>query len=89
MATKRLTQLEQQRAALDAKIKAAKARQKAQDRKTETRRKVLAGAAVLYRAETDKAYNAELLKLLDNFLTRDDERALFDLSPRKDEAQAA
>jgi hypothetical protein len=79
---KRLETLMQRRAALDAQINAQKAREKASERKRETRRKVLAGAAVLFRAESDPAFRSELDKILDGFLSRPDERALFGLAER-------
>ena len=43
------------------------------------RRKILAGAAVLEEAEQRPEYEAALLYLLDRFLTRPADRALFNL----------
>jgi len=82
----RLEQLRKRRDALNARINAVKARERTVERRRETRRKVLAGAAVLYKAEKDVSFAAELNALLDGFLTREDERALFALrsaSPEK------
>lgn len=96
MAKGRLQTLREQRAALDARIKAAEARLRNEERKKDTRRKVLAGAAVLHRAEGDPAFRTELMRMLDGFLSRHDERVLFDLpdmtqapSPLDESAQAA
>ena len=73
-----------QLARLDAKIAEAKAKKRrllgaeARDRRRlENRRKVLAGAAVLYEAESNPDFQAWLERLLGRFLTRPDERALF------------
>jgi hypothetical protein len=50
----------------------------AQKRKDDTRRKIIAGALVLERAETDAAFAAELAALLNRFVTKPQDRALFD-----------
>lgn len=47
------------------------------ERKNDTRRKILAGAAVLDEAEGKEEYKAALFKLLGKFLTRPEDRALF------------
>ena len=86
------TLLEEQIAALEEKLKQAKAR-KAQiearkraaeskkQRAADTRRKILIGAAVLARVEQGDWPRERLLDMLDGVLTRDDDRALFDLLP--------
>lgn len=100
MATKktpeqRLAELNEQQAKVEAQLKQKRAailRQKQQQqakitnakRKADTRRKVLAGAAVLSLAETDERQQKQLTALLGRFLTRDDDRALFDLPPLSD-----
>lgn len=77
-------------AALEAKLKQAKARKqklearkRAAERKVErsqdTRRKILVGAAILAKVERDEWPKEKLLAMLDSTLTRDDDRALFDL----------
>jgi hypothetical protein len=48
-------------------------------RKADTRRKILVGAAILNEAEKKPDIKTFLYKLLDSFLTRPDDRALFDL----------
>ena len=77
-------------AALEAKLKQAKARkQLAENRKRaaeqklsrrqDTRRKVLVGAVILARVERGDWPRDKLLALLDAHLTREDDRALFGL----------
>lgn len=77
-------------AALEAKLKQAKARKqklearkRAAERKVErsqdTRRKILVGAAILGKVEREEWPKEKLLAMLDSTLTRDDDRALFDL----------
>ena len=77
-------------AALETKLKQAKARKqklearkRAAERKVErsqdTRRKILVGAAILAKVERDEWPKEKLLAMLDLTLTRDDDRALFDL----------
>lgn len=58
-------------------------RQKAfsQERKNDSRKKILVGAMGLERASKYPDYRERLLKELDKFLTRDDDRALFKLEP--------
>lgn len=79
-------------AALEAKLRQAKAkkqqieaRKRAIDQKRkrteDTRRKVLVGAVVLARVERGDWPELKLLEMMDKALTRDDDRALFDLAP--------
>ena len=83
----RLAQLEAQRKTLQAKLGK-------QERARDTRRKVLLGAFVLYRLEKgqdefSKKLGDWLHKELAGFLTRDDDKALFDdllKKPRSEEA---
>ena len=55
----RLAELEARKSALEAQMDAIQARQKERDRKDDTRRKVLAGAAVLAEAEKQPGRQAE------------------------------
>ena len=77
-------------AALETKLKQAKARKqkieaqkRAAERKVErsqdTRRKILVGAAILAKVEREDWPKEKLLAMLDSTLTRNDDRALFDL----------
>lgn len=88
-----MTAIEQRIESLEKKLKQAKAekqrkeaRIKAQDRKRsreqDTRRKILVGAVYLAIADSDDAALKALTDRMDKALTRDDDRALFDLPPR-------
>lgn len=55
-----------------------KARQKEQDRKDDTRRKILAGSFLLKQME-DEAKKTKILADLNEYLTEDRDRKLFDL----------
>jgi hypothetical protein len=70
-----------QRAAQDERLRRIDAKIRMQQRNADTRRKILAGAAMLDRAERDATFKAELHSLLAAFLVRDHDRALFDLAP--------
>lgn len=61
----------------------------AKKRKDDTRRKVLIGAMYMERGETYPDQKERTLKLLDKFLQRPDDRALFELQPLANEQQAA
>ena len=82
--------IEERIAALEAKLKQEKAkkqqieaRKRAMEskkkRSEDTRRKILVGALILARVERGEWPQEKLLAMLDAVLTRDDDRALFDL----------
>jgi cell division protein FtsB len=56
-----------------------KAKAKEQERKAETRRKILVGAEVLKRARNHPDQYARVLAMMDESLTREDDRELFGL----------
>lgn len=74
-------------------LKALKQKQEAQKRaaeakrtrKEDTRRKVLVGAMVLEHMEKNESTKIDIMKRLDAFLTREDDRALFGLYPKAKE----
>lgn len=76
--------IEERLAQLDAQRSALKARLSKQERANDTRRKVLLGALVLHRLENanDLEFSARLAdwlrRELPGFLTRDNDKALFD-----------
>ena len=78
----RIRKLEEQRARINAEIQRVRGRESQEERKRETRRKILAGAMVLDRVARkelpEKLFKADM----DRFLERDQDRALFDLPPR-------
>jgi large subunit ribosomal protein L7/L12 len=81
MSNEKLEKLLAQRKALDAQIRLEQNRDNQRKRKEETRRKILAGAAVLDEASKHPKFKTEIYNLLGRFLKRNDERALFGLSP--------
>ena len=82
----KLKQAKAQKAKADARKKAVEAKAK---RGQDTRRKVLAGALVLDMMERDEANRQRFMQRLDSYLTRPDDRALFDLPQKADTAPAA
>lgn len=82
----RITELETKLKQARVKKQQFEARQKTAElkakRATDTRKKILVGAAVLNNLETDPKFLPRLLAILDSFLTRPDDRALFDLTPQ-------
>jgi hypothetical protein len=89
-----MPKLDQQIETLQEKLKQLKTRQQAienrkkaiaskRERKADTRRKILIGATVLARVDRKELGETELKSWLDKHLTRDDDRALFDLAPLK------
>ena len=78
MGSATLERLLQQQLKLDTKIKAIKNREAYQERKNETRRKILAGAYILEKHRKEETMHL-LNKELDWFLTRKNDRALFGL----------
>lgn len=70
-------------------IAAINAREKAGERKAETRRKILIGGAVLASYRHGDYPQERLASLLDSYLTHDRDRDLFDfLPPRLEDAKA-
>ena len=78
MAT-RLEKLLQKEAQLKAQIQQAKAAERALEKKRDTRRKILIGAAVMARVERGEWPDADLRMMMDGFLSRPNERELFGL----------
>lgn len=87
-----MAKIENTIAALELKLKQAKAlKQKIESRKRaaeqkanrsqDTRRKILIGSLFMQRATVSDEAQQKLRALLDTFLTRPDDRALFDLPP--------
>jgi hypothetical protein len=81
MAETKLKRLMEKRDAVMARIKQEQNKLQAGERKRDTRRKILAGAAVLEKASRDNDFSTMLMTELKRFLVRDDDRALFGLSP--------
>jgi hypothetical protein len=81
MADHRLKRLMEKRDAVNARIKQEQNRLNATQRRADTRRKVLAGAAVLEWAKRDNDFAKKLDAELKAFLARDADRELFGLPP--------
>jgi hypothetical protein len=81
MTESRLKRLMDQREAVTARIKKEQGKLRAGERKSDTRRKVLAGAAVLEWAKRDSEFSSRLMAELKRFLVRDADRALFNFAP--------
>jgi len=79
----KLKQLLAQREAVNARIRRELNKKKDTDRRNDTRRKVLVGAAVLEWATRDQDFSARLMNELGSFLVRDADRALFGLSAKE------
>lgn len=71
--------LKAQKAALDAKIKRAEAKERAQARKDETRRKVIVGAVILEHAELKPEFKTFLDDLLQRAVKRKIDREFLGL----------
>ncbi len=74
--------LEERRRKIDSQIARLHAAGRAEARKRDTRRKILAGAVVLNQADENEAAKTRLWKLLDQALVKDRDRELFNLGPR-------
>jgi hypothetical protein len=87
----KLNRLVEQRNAINERIRQEENKLRASERKSDTRRKVLAGATVLEWAKRDSAFGSALIGELKAFLVRDDDRALFGLPPlpKKENSDAA
>ncbi len=69
-------------AAIDAEIRRREARDVAQERKRDTRRKLLLGAVTWARVDKGKISKEGVMRILDEDLVRPADRALFGLSPK-------
>jgi hypothetical protein len=87
MANSKLNRLIDKREAVNARIKLEQNKLRSDERKNDTRRKILAGATVLEWAKRDSEFSSRLMAELKRFLVRDADRAAFGLPPiqnRKD-----
>ena len=82
----RIAELEQQKQQIANRIAQLRTIESTKERKRDTRRKILAGACVLDRADKDQASARHLKEILDAFLTKPQDRVLFDLPPRPKDA---
>ena len=80
MAMTTLEKLTKQREQLNAKIQAVKTKKARQDRKDDTRRKVLIGSVVMKMVREGEMPQERLTQLLDKHLEKEADRTLFKLS---------
>ena len=79
MASSRRERLEQEALQIKARIKQCNASEREEKKKKDTRRRVLAGAAVLAKVERGDWSEEGFLKMMDAFLSRPSDRSLFGL----------
>ena len=85
----KLELLLEKEAQLKAQIQQAKAAERTLEKKKDTRRKILIGAAVMARVNNGEWPQHDLLMMMDGFLTRPNERELFGLETDEGEAEQA
>ena len=73
--------LAQLKAQQEAKLAKEKERQKEQDRKDDTRIKILLGSYLKKKMDSNPDFNSQILDELENYLTAERDRKLFGLSP--------
>ena len=78
--SKKLESLKKKQDQLKAQIQALEAAEKTREKKRDTRRKILIGAYYLDKAKSENSFD-EIVKLMDDYLTRNSDRILFDLEP--------
>lgn len=78
----RLKQVKEKRRRMEARKRAAESAKKRAD---DTRRKILVGAAILAKVERGDWPEEKMLAMMNETLTRNDDRALFGLEPLKTE----
>ena len=79
----KLDALKKKNAQIKAQIQKLEASEKTQERKRDTRRKILVGAYFIDQANETKTF-AEIVKIMDGYLKRNSDRVLFDLEPIED-----
>lgn len=82
--TKRLETLREKKARLETELKALTTQTRAEERKRETRRKVLAGAWLFELIERGEFPATEFERGMDVYLTRERDRELFGLRPKSE-----
>ena len=78
----RLESLTAKRDQLNAQIQAIRAREQAQKRKDDTRRKVLIGSVFLKMIKAGEMKQEQLDRILDKHLEKERDRSLFGLAPK-------
>ena len=79
MRQEKLNDLKLKRDLIEAKIKALQAKDSAQKRKDETRRKILIGGMILHKVKNNEMEESELIQMMDHYLESKRDRVLFNL----------
>ncbi|WPX97493.1 mobilization protein [Candidatus Bandiella euplotis] len=77
-----LDSLTKKRDVLNARIRLMQNREQSKERKNNTRRKILVGSFYLDQANKNNSFD-DIVRLMDDYLTRDSDRKLFGLTPIK------
>lgn len=77
----KISKLQEQQAQLAARIAKERAKVSAEERKKDTRRKIIAGALALEHADKNEGFGGTLHRLLNEYVTKPAERELFGLDP--------
>lgn len=85
----KLERLLKQQEQLKAQIALLQAREKTEERKKDTRRKILLGGIILAKVKRGEWPQAKLVELLDRELKEERDRVLFDLPPLPKEVGSA
>ena len=80
---KKIEALKAEQKRISAQMARLRASQRTDERKRDTRRKILVGAVVMNQAETNDSARTRLWTLLDKALEKDRDRELFGLKPRE------
>ena len=87
--SEKIAKLAEKRRQLAEEIDRMRAADAREDRKRDARRKILVGSMVLAQIERGEWSRELLLEKLDAHLTRNHDRALFDLAPREESSPAS
>ena len=82
--SKKLETLLEKRERLNAQIVKQRNKESQLKRKRDTRRKILLGALVMNLMDSGELSREKMMEELDAYLTKDIDRALFDLPPRNE-----
>ena len=81
-AEQKRARLEDKRRQIETQLRDLAAKERQEERRRDTRRKIIAGALALEHAAKNKdAFAEKLDRLIDEYVTKPDERALFGLDP--------
>jgi len=81
----RIKQLEEKKQQINARIQKLKAQESEKKRKQDTRQKILLGAWVLNKIEKGDWSKEDIWSEIDEYLTKEVDRKLFDLPPLEEE----